>query len=168
MYATAARRLPTTVDLTERQFARVRLTGSDNNTIVVNLSPTTAETAGFREGDAVVAESVVYDPEAADGWLVGYGTSEKVDGRSHPNAARVLRAGGESDTVVLGIPKAAFEKVIGVTLAELQDGRDVRLVIATGPGVVALRPSATVDVPIDAAALDDLDAQLLLEDRTDQ
>lgn len=164
MYATAARALPTTVDLTERQFARVRLTGSDNNTIVVNLSPETAEGAGFRREGSVVAESVVYDTQAADGWLVGYGTAEKVDGRSHRNAARVLRAGGESDTVVVGIPKAAFERSIGVSLADLQEGTDVRLVVATGSGVIALRRASTVDVAVDAAALDDLDAQLLLEE----
>lgn len=164
MYASAARAHLITVDLTERQFARVRLTGSDNNTIVVNLSPATATTAGFRDGDAVVAESIVYDPEAADEWLVGYGTTEKVDGRSHPNAARVLRAGGESDTVVVGVPKAAFEQVIGVTLAELQAGAEVRIAVATGPGVIALRPAGTVEVEVDPSTIGDLDAPLLLEE----
>ena len=164
MYATAVRRVPTTVELSERQFARVRLTGSDNNTIVVNLSPETAEAAGFRDADSVIAESVVYDAEPSDGWLVGYGTAEKVDGRSHPNAARVLRAGGQSDTIVVGIPKAAFEEAFDVDLTDLQAGANVRLAVATAPGVLALRMAETVDVNVDPAALDDLDAQLLLEE----
>jgi hypothetical protein len=130
----------------------------------VNLAPATAEAAGFRSGGDVVAESVVYDTDAADGWLVGYGTAEKVDGRSYSNAARVLPGGGESTTTVVGIPKAAFEETLGVTLAELQDGADVRLAVATGPGVVAFRRSQAVEVDVDSETFADLDAQLLLED----
>lgn len=164
MYAKRARALPTTVDLTERQFTRVRLTGKGNNAIFVYLSPSTAETAGFIDGGQLLAKSILYDSEADDEWLVGYATAEKVDGRSHPNATRVHRSGGQSGTVIVGITKAAFESTIGVTLDELKEGADVWLAVATGPGVLAMRRAERVDVDVKPETFADLDAPLLLEE----
>ena len=159
MYATTAREIHATVNLTERQIARVRLTGSNDSTIVVNLSAVTAGAARFDE-----AESVVYERDEASDGLVGYGTAEFVDGRSHANAARVLPAGGQSNATAVGIPKAAFEQAFDVTLAELQEGADVRLVVSTGPGVIHLRRPQAIDVDVDPETFADLDAQLLLEE----
>jgi len=164
MYATTVRGVPSPVKLSERQFSQIRLTGKRGTTIVVNLAPATAAAAGILEDERLVAESVVYDFDASDGWLVGCPTAEMVDGRSHPNAARVLKAGGKSTTVVLGLPKEATEGALGITLAELQDGADVRVAVATAPGVIALRPAGTVDVDVDPSVFEDLDAPLLLEE----
>ena len=164
MYATTLRGVPSTVKLTERQFSRIRLTGERGTTIVVSLAPATAAAAGILEDETLVAESVVYDADAVDGWLVGYPTAEMVDGRSHPNAARVLSAGTDTTTVVLGLPKGATEELLGLTLAELQDGVEARVAIATAPGVIALRPTRSVDVDVDPSVLGDLDAPLLLEE----